>query len=98
MASDAGKLPGRFMAGDVQDFVVTMPSTMASPSTARPFNEHECVRLAAARRDAGLRKGTVGTVVHVYPDHKGYEVEFLDAKSNMQVLTLTPADLEPVDA
>lgn len=98
MASDAGKLLDRFMAGDVQDFVVTMPTTMDSSSTARRFNEHECVRLAVARREAGLRKGAEGTVVHVYPDHKGYEVEFLDKKDGMQVLTLTPSDLKPLEA
>lgn len=42
----------------------------------------------------GVRKGVVGTVVHVYPDGAAYEVEFgpIDGES-MPVKTLEPGDI-----
>ncbi len=97
--SDAGEFLSRLVSGDVRDFIVTMPETYtALPATTRPFGEHECVRLVTARPDAGLPAGAVGAVVHIYPDHRAYEVEFPDAPPGMEVLTLAPEDLAPLKA
>lgn len=78
-----------------ENTVVQLSLETADP---RLFHEHECVRLAVAQRETGLQSGTTGTVVHVYPDHKAYEVEFPDGEGDPQVLTLTPTDLEPLEA
>ncbi len=99
MAAAAGELLARFMAGDVTDFVVTMTTALAeSYSKARPFGEHECVRLAVARKDAGLAKGALGAIVHAYPDGITFEVEFPDAKPGYEVLTLEAKFLLPSKA
>ncbi|MBI4058957.1 DUF4926 domain-containing protein [Candidatus Microgenomates bacterium] len=45
----------------------------------------------------GLKKGDVGTVVHVYPT-KAVEVEFITAKGKtVAVLTLTNSDIRPIE-
>ena len=41
------------------------------------INEHERVALTTALPEEGLVPGDVGTVVHVYADGLGYEVEFV---------------------
>ena len=41
------------------------------------LNEHERVVLTTSLPKEGLVAGDVGTVVHVYSDCKGYEVEFV---------------------
>lgn len=64
-------------------------------SESRPFGEHDCVRLAEAHKDAGLKKGAVGAIVHVYPGGAAYEVECPDAKEGHEVLTLESKDLLP---
>lgn len=96
MAMDAGAFLTRYMDGDVADFVVTMPPVVnESPKQARPFGEHECVRLVASRKDAGLRKGALGAIVHIYQGGITFEVEFPDAKEGYEVLTLEASDLLP---
>jgi len=93
------EFPDRLVPGNVRDFVVTMPGVSTiTPAKTRSFEEHECVRLVAARPDARLSEGAVGAVVHVYRDHRAYEVEFPDAAPGMEVLTLAPEDLAPFEA
>ena len=41
------------------------------------IREHERVVLTSPMPGGGLVAGDVGTVVHVYPDCKAYEVEFV---------------------
>lgn len=41
------------------------------------IREHERVVLLTAIESARLEPGDVGTVVHVYPNHAAYEVEFV---------------------
>jgi Domain of unknown function (DUF4926) len=47
------------------------------------IKEHDRVVLTAPVPAEGLEPGDVGTVVHVYPDGKAFEVEFtaLDGKT-----------------
>ncbi|WP_459556149.1 DUF4926 domain-containing protein [Lacunimicrobium album] len=42
------------------------------------IHEHDVVVLTRALPDLSLQIGDVGTVVHVYADSSGFEVEFLD--------------------
>lgn len=87
-AADVGQILARFVAGDVADFIVNMPPELAERPAKAPFGEHDCVRLAVARKDAGLAKGALGAIVHAYPDGETFEVEFPDAKPGHEVLTL----------
>lgn len=84
------------MAGDVEDFVVTIPPCVSEIQVhAHHFGEHDCVRLASARSEAGLRKGARGAIVHVYSGGLAFEVEFPMAKVGHEVLTLEAKDLLP---
>lgn len=40
------------------------------------IKEHDRIVLKEALASAGLEAGDVGTVIHLYPDGKAYEVEF----------------------
>lgn len=61
------------------------------------IKEHDRVVLTAAVPEEGLEAGDVGTVVHVYRDGKGYEVEFttLDGKT-AAVITTDTGTIRPV--
>lgn len=60
------------------------------------FNEHEVVTLAHDLPEAGLAAGTVGAIVHVYPDGHTFEVEFFDADgTTIGVVTLAGNDIRP---
>lgn len=53
------------------------------------LEEHGEAVLAEDRAEVGLRAGDVGTVVHVYGDGEGYEVEFMNKHGDtLAVLTL----------
>jgi len=60
------------------------------------FNELDAVVLDKELLDHGLRRGDLGTVVHVYePD--GLEVEFVTASGRTEALvTLAVGDVRPV--
>ena len=58
--------------------------------------EHSRVRLRRAVPQEGLEAGAKGTVVHVYNDGAGYEVEFVAGRKTPAVVTLEPSDLEPL--
>lgn len=61
------------------------------------FRELQRVALVRAVPDVGLAAGAVGTVVGVYADGIGYEVEFTEGDGHTAaVLTLTAADIRVV--
>lgn len=58
--------------------------------------ERARVRLRRAVPQHGLAVGAKGTVVHVYDEGAGYEVEFVAGRKTPAVATLEPDDLEPL--
>lgn len=62
------------------------------------FREHDRVVLMKPLAEAGLEVGDVGAVVHVYPRHEAYEVEFVTLTgTTAAVVTVTAGDLRPVN-
>jgi hypothetical protein len=60
------------------------------------IREHDLVVLKRDRKEAGLEKGDVGTVVLVYPGG-GYMVEFVDHEGNtLAVLDLAEEEIAPL--
>jgi hypothetical protein len=61
------------------------------------IKEHERVVLNTPVATKGLEPGDVGTVVHVYPDGRAYEVEFitLDGRT-AAVVILEGSQVRPV--
>jgi len=61
------------------------------------IKEHERAVLTVAIPSEGLEAGDVGTVVHVYSDDQGLEVEFttLDGRT-AAVVTLETSQVRPV--
>jgi len=60
------------------------------------IREHDLVVLKRDRKEAGLEKGDVGTVVFVYPGG-GYMVEFVDHEGNtLAVLDLAEGEIAPL--
>ena len=59
--------------------------------------EHDRVVLVSDVRSESLKAGDVGTVVHVYPGGRAFEVEFstLDGHT-IALVTLQPSQLRPV--
>ena len=56
----------------------------------------ELVTLTRDLPEYGLRRGTVGTIVHVYPAGAAYEVEFdRIAGASLPIVTLEPGDIRP---
>jgi len=61
------------------------------------ISEHERVVLTEPVAADGLVAGDVGTVVHVYPDGKAYEVEFTTlAGETVAVATVEATSVRPV--
>lgn len=52
----------------------------------------DSIALTLDRHDAGLRRGQVGTIVEVYADPAGYEVEFVDESGETYALIALTAD------
>lgn len=62
------------------------------------FEELDTIVLNRNIEKNGLKKGDVGTIVHVYEEGKALEVEFITAKGKtVAVLTLTPSDIRPME-
>jgi hypothetical protein len=63
------------------------------------IKEHDLAVLTVAVPGEGLEAGDVGTVVHVYKDGEGYEIEFftLDGRT-AAVVTLESSQVRPVTA
>jgi hypothetical protein len=55
------------------------------------IREHDRVVLTAPMRDEGLESGDIGAVVHVYPRHEAYEVEFVTLTGKMAAVVTVPA-------
>lgn len=59
--------------------------------------EHSLVVLDADPPHEKLSRGDVGTVVHVYKDGKGYEVEFVDGGGQtVALITVDAAAVRPI--
>ena len=62
------------------------------------IDELDLVALLTDRPALNLRRGDVGTVVHIYGSGTRYEVEFINAKGDtIGVETLTADEVRPVD-
>jgi hypothetical protein len=63
------------------------------------IKEHERVVLRTPLPATGLEAGDVGTVVHIYPGAKAYEVEFVALDGHTAaVVTLEAAQVRRVSA
>ncbi|MGZ5437883.1 MAG: DUF4926 domain-containing protein [Pyrinomonadaceae bacterium] len=63
------------------------------------IKEHDRVVLTTPVPTEGLEEGDVGTVVHVYKDGEGYEVEFLTLDGRTaSVATLESSQVRPINA
>ena len=61
------------------------------------IHEHDRVVLTASLAGEGLEPGDIGAVVHVYPDHVAYEVEFVTLTGKTAaVVTVLAAQVRPV--
>ena len=62
------------------------------------FKEFDLVALTHDVEEYGLKLKDVGTIVHVYTDRDGFEVEFVTAEGKtIAVLTLNAKDIRPFD-
>jgi hypothetical protein len=63
------------------------------------ITEHSLVVLDAEPPHDKLSRGDVGTVVHVYKDGKGFEVEFVDGGGQtVALVTVGSDDVRPIQA
>ena len=53
-------------------------------------NEHDLIAMTEDRPGDNLRKGDVGTVVHLYPDGQTYEIEFIDEHGRTRCIATVP--------
>ena len=61
------------------------------------IHEHDRVVLTAPLASDGLEPGDIGAVVHVYPRHEAYEVEFVTLTGKTAaVVTVTADQVRPV--
>ncbi len=61
------------------------------------IQEHDRVVLTVPILDHGLESGDVGVVLHVYPQHEAYEVEFVTlAGQTAAVVTASADQIRPI--
>ena len=61
------------------------------------IHEHDRVVLTTPLPGEGLEPGDIGAVVHVYPAHEAYEVEFVTLTGQTAaVVTVSAAQVRPV--
>ena len=61
------------------------------------FQELERVALTSDLPEHSLKVGDIGMVVHIYADHKGYEVEFVTLSGELIALvSVYPAQIRPL--
>jgi Domain of unknown function (DUF4926) len=61
------------------------------------ISEHDRVVLTAALPNEGLEPGDIGAVVHIYPQNRAYEVEFVTLTGKTAaVVTVTADQVRPV--
>jgi hypothetical protein len=61
---------------------------------------HELERVALTQDilEHGLKIGDIGMIVHVYGDHKGYEVEFVTLNGDLIALvSVYPSQIRPLE-
>ena len=59
--------------------------------------EHDRVVLTTSLAEEGLEPGDIGAVVHVYPRHEAYEVEFVTLTGQTAaVVTVSAGQVRPV--
>jgi hypothetical protein len=64
----------------------------------KAINEHDRVVLTVDLPNEKLTAGDVGTVVHIYPEGKAFEVEFVSLEGEtVAVVTLERAQVRPVE-
>jgi hypothetical protein len=56
------------------------------------IREHDRVVLTAPLAEEGLKPGDIGAVVHVYPKHEAYEVEFVTLTGKTAAVVTVSAD------
>jgi hypothetical protein len=62
------------------------------------MQELERVALTEDVPEHGLRAGDIGMIVHVYGDHKGYEVEFVTLSGDLIALvSVYPNQIRPLE-
>ena len=63
------------------------------------ISEHSLVVLDCEPPHEKLSRSDVGTVVHVYKDGRGYEVEFVDGGGRtVALVTVGANDVRPIEA
>jgi hypothetical protein len=61
------------------------------------IREHDRVVLTTRLADEGLEPGDIGAVVHIYPQHAAYEVEFATLTGQTAAVVTVSADqIRPV--
>lgn len=61
------------------------------------LEEHDRIVLTTDISDMGLKIGDVGTIVHVYPERRAFEVEFLALDGSTAVVaTVLPSQARQV--
>lgn len=59
--------------------------------------EHDRIVLTTDISDVGLKIGDVGTIVHVYPERRAFEVEFLALDGSTAIVaTVLPSQTRQV--
>ena len=62
------------------------------------IHEHDRIVLLNDLTSEGLKRGDVGTVIHVHGENEAYEVEFLTlGGETVSIATLTAAQVRPID-
>ena len=64
----------------------------AYPLQENAMREHDRVVLAKDLPEYGLRKGDIGTIVHVYQEGRAYEVEFVALTGRTVAVVTVPVD------
>ena len=61
------------------------------------IHEHDRVVLTAFLAEEGLEPGDIGAVVHIYPRHEAYEIEFVTLTGKTAaVVTVAAEQVRPV--
>ena len=80
-----------FEQHDLGDYLANMPEVKFEMNL---ISELDRVALQKDVTEFGLKKYDMGTVVHVYTNGEGYEVEFLNLNGEtIAVITLNPTDI-----
>lgn len=62
------------------------------------MQELERVALTKDLPEHGLKAGDIGMIVHIYNDHKGYEVEFVTLGGELIALvSVYPSQIRPLE-